>query len=361
MQAQIKGGTVTEQLQARLQAVLAQAWPERQALRVSPLTNITSGWESEIHAFDLSYVEAGQAKTEALVLRLHAGQAGDRKAMHEFRGLRQLAASGYPVPGAALMIGGAELAGQPGLVIERVPGEPMWEVLLRAQGKAAEVLMDEFGRLFARLHRLDWRPFAAMMAGDPPEAWADRPPPDPYAFADQTVAEGRQVAAAYPQLGLAPLVDWLAARRDSVPCTAPAVVHRDFHPGNILLRPDGRAVVIDWTSLGVTDPRQDLAWTLLLAESHMGPEARAAVMAAYERHAGRSVDGMDWFEVVACGRRLSDVAISLSAGAEQRGMRAGAVEMMRQYLGPVRHAATRLEALTGLRLPEIERRLGVGS
>lgn len=251
----------------------------------------------------------------------------------------------------------ATVLGRAGLVMERVPGKPMWEVLERSTGAAAAALIDEFGRLFVQLHGLDWRPFAALFAQDLTRAWADHLPPDPYTFVDQTLADARRLVAAYPQFGLAPVVGWLAARRASVPCPAPAVVHRDFHPANILLRPDGRVAVIDWTAATVADPREDLAWTLLLAGSYAGPEVKSAIRAAYERHAGRQVEALDWFEVLACGRRLSDVAISLTQGAERRGMRAGALALMRQQIGPMRHALALLEAITGLRLPEIERLL----
>lgn len=50
---------MTQELGARLQAVLTQALPERQAITVGPLTNITSGWESDIYAFDLAFSYAG--------------------------------------------------------------------------------------------------------------------------------------------------------------------------------------------------------------------------------------------------------------------------------------------------------------
>jgi hypothetical protein len=34
-----------------------------------------------------------------------------------------------------------------------------------------------------------------------------------------------------------PLIEWLKDRLPQVPCERPAVVHRDFHPGKILLSP----------------------------------------------------------------------------------------------------------------------------
>jgi aminoglycoside phosphotransferase (APT) family kinase protein len=251
--------------------------------------------------------------------------------------------------------------------MEHVAGEPMWDVLSQAEGAKAGALIDEFGMLFAELHRLDWRPFAALYveagtagAGQVrTRAWAERVEADALAFADWTLAEAGRLEAAHPELGLGPVLAWLSARREHAACRAPAVVHRDFHPANILLRTEGGgAVVIDWTGTGVADPREDLAWSLLLAWSYAGAEVEAAIRAAYERHRGERVEGLEWFEVVACTRRLSDVMISLSAGAEQRGMRAGATAMMQAQLGPVRRAAERLRQRTGLSLEGLEKWLG---
>jgi aminoglycoside phosphotransferase (APT) family kinase protein len=362
-----EGDALAQALRARLQTALEGAWPQRQGLRVGPLANITSGWESDLYAFTLHDAGAQaqhQIRSEALVLRLHAGESAARKAGHEARSLSLLAQQGYPVPKVRLALTDAAVLGRPGLILERIAGEPMWDLLSRAHGMEAAALVDDFGRLFAALHRLDWRPFAALYAPGPwdrpdpsaAQAWAERVAADPFAFADRTLAEGKQLVTAYPQLELEPVLAWLSARRDSAACASPAVVHRDFHPANVLLRAQaGGPVVIDWTAAAVADPREDLAWTLLLAGSYAGAEAEAGIRAAYERHRGEAVEGLDWFEVVACARRLSDVAISLSAGAEQRGMRAGATDMMRAQLGAVRHAAQRLELRTGLRAPGVER------
>ncbi len=63
------------------------------------------------------------------------------------------------------------------------------------------------------------------------------------------------------------------------PCYHP--VHWDYHPGNVLLRDDSSAVVIDWTQIDVSDPRFDLAWTLLLVSSYEGAERWGCVPAQW--------------------------------------------------------------------------------
>jgi aminoglycoside phosphotransferase (APT) family kinase protein len=153
------------------------------------------------------------------------------------------------------------------------------------------------------------------------------------------------------------IVDWLEARRDAVPCLRPAPIHGDYHPGNVLLRADGSAVVIDWTGFAVSDPRFDLAWTMLLMGAHEDWSWRDRILAEYQRLIGAAVPQMEWFEVCACGRRLHNVLVSMSEGAEKLGMRPGAVESMKQQLGALQRVRDLLEARTGIALSEVGRLL----
>jgi aminoglycoside phosphotransferase (APT) family kinase protein len=339
-------------LRAQLQAQLVTAFPARAAVTIGPLSSLTTGWESELYAFDLTYTEAGQPKTEPLILRLHAGGGAQGKTEHEFNGLRQLAAAGYPVPRAVYSAGLESALGRPFMLIERIDGVTMWSQLERAEGAAA-ALLDQFGRLFVQLHRLAWQPFAQRLAPNEAQAWLAGTPEAPFAFVDAWLTAARQTLARSPSTGLEPMVKWLAAHRGQAPCREPAVVHRDFHPNNILLRPDGSAVVIDWTGLGVSDPRFDLAWTLLLARMFAGPGVRELFLSAYERHAGAPVEQIEWFEVVACARRFHEVLATLAAGDAATGRRPGAQDLMRQQLAALRPGYAFLQAHTGLALPAL--------
>jgi aminoglycoside phosphotransferase (APT) family kinase protein len=121
---------------------------------------------------------------------------------------------------------------------------------------------------------------------------------------------------------------WLEERRDGVPCSRPAVVHLDYHPGNVLLRDDGSVAVIGWIQVGVDDLRLDLAWMLLLLGVYEWAEWRSTALAEYERLAGSQVEGLAYFDVLACAKRLGSVIVSLLEGPEKMGMRPGAEMMM---------------------------------
>jgi len=231
--------------------------------------------------------------------------------------------------------------------MERIDGEVLWPLLMGSAGERQRQMLTLFCELFVRLHRLDWRPFVA----DAARYERDRPT---YAFVDAWLGEARAAVAHFSLPGFERLVDWLQERRDLLPCPEPSVVHWDFHPFNILLRADGSPVVIDWAGLQVTDARLDLAWTLLLTSAYAGAEWRDPILHEYERLAGAKVDQIELFEALACARRLFDVTVSLSEGAERLGMRSEAVAMMQQQREPLQRVYDLLQARTGLRIAAVE-------
>lgn len=338
-------------MQSQLQVYAEHGLPQWPAPRVGPLTRITDGWESELYRFDLEHGLETRHRV-GLVLRLYPGDGAAGKAQHEFTGMQRLHWAGYPVPAVHHLALEDSPLGKPFMLMERIEGEPLWPLLEHRSPAAQQALLTTFCELMVRLHRLDWRPFVA----DPPALESG----GPYVCVDALLAEARSFLTHLELTGFMPVIDWLAEHRLKAACPRPAVVHRDFHPANVLVRADGSGVVIDWTGLAVSDARFDLAWTLVLAQAYAGPALRATLLAGYERANGAAIEHLDFFEVYACARRLADVVVSLTYGAARMGMRPEAVALMRQQWPAVRAVAGMLHARTGLRLEGVERLLAEG-
>lgn len=71
---------------------------------------------------------------------------------------------------------------------------------------------------------------------------------------------GRMLASLHEQLHAIPAPDWLP----DAPMPGDRMVHRDLHPLNVLIGPDGRPVVIDWANASRGDPAFDVADTWVL-------------------------------------------------------------------------------------------------
>jgi aminoglycoside phosphotransferase (APT) family kinase protein len=334
-------------MQTELETVCARAMPTAARLRASPPAFLAAGWESDIYTFDLAYDVDGLPNRETLALRLYSGAGAARKAAHEFRVLQRLHAAGYPVPRPVACAGEGE-ASEPFVVMEYVAGPTMWQAMDAASDAERSHLIAQFCGLAVRLHQLD----ASGLT--PTDSRLGR---EPYAAVDAMLAAGRDMLARFPGVGLSPIVAWLAARRDDVPCPRPAVLHWDYHPGNVLVRPDGSPVVIDWTGSQVSDARFDLGWTLLLAQAYGGQAIRDQILAGYERLSGATVQALEFFEVFACARRLLDVGVSLAEGAQAMGMREATAARMREDSAAIERVYDLLRQRSGLSVPAVERLL----
>lgn len=337
-----------KEMQEQLQAYYMWAFPEMQDAWVSEPVSISNGWESDVYAFKLEEGSARARRREELVLRVYPGEDADRKSAREFEGMRKLYEAGYPVPEVLTRAARVESPfGRPFVIMERIEGKLMWPVLSGASPEKQRELLGLFCELFVRLHGLDWTPFADEAARQEIAA-------NPYLFIDRWLAMFRAYESRFSIVGFQPVLAWLEARRDQAVCERPAPIHWDFHPGNLLLRADGSAVVIDWTQLEVSDARFDLAWTLLLTGTHESMAWRNMILAEYERLRGTRVKQLEFFEVAACLKRLASVVISLTYGPEKLGMRPEAVPMMRQRLGAIKKVYGLLVERTGIKVAEAE-------
>jgi aminoglycoside phosphotransferase (APT) family kinase protein len=330
-----------------LQAYYSTAFPDQPGGQVVNMEALSQGWESEMYSFEVSGGSALERHHERLVLRIYPGNDAYEKSQREFHAMSTLHQVGYPVPRVLLLERDNSPFGRPFLLMEWVEGRELWSLLFGSRGKKQQRLLHLFCDLLVRLHALDGSTF--VNDGD-----SDRYA-GPYACVDGWLEQAHQAVALFPEFDFTPIAAWLEVRRNTVPCSRPAPTHGDYHAGNLLLRDDGSAVVVDWTGFQVSDPRFDLAWTLVLIDSYQGGQWRQRILREYERLAGSEVTQLGFFLVAACASRLFSVVASLAGGAETMGMRPGAEAMMRRQLGPLQRVYNLMQEKTGVRLPGIER------
>ncbi|MFT4166954.1 MAG: phosphotransferase [Microlunatus sp.] len=83
----------------------------------------------------------------------------------------------------------------------------------------------------------------------------------PYSYIEQELAQLREDSD--KQQTLTEIVEWLEQRKEAVPCER-LILHRDYHPWNVLIDEEERPWVIDW-DWQVGDARFDLAWACMLS------------------------------------------------------------------------------------------------
>ncbi len=319
-------------------------YPNRINQAVSEVEDITSGWEAELYAFIVEYEEEGRTLREERVARVYQGNIATQKAVGEFKVISGLSRAGFPVPKVFHLETDATLLGGPFIIMERVRGKSLSEAYHTSDEKGARKLVAEFVRIWVDLHNLDG---ACLFPEDFPQGNTQDYLDEMLSYAKNRIEE--------TGIGwLQPVIDWLEERRSGVPPERLSFLHQDYHTENVLLRDDGSLVVLDWTAAMAGDYRADLAWTVLLMSTYDDPAFRDIILESYEEASGREIRDIEFFDVLAIGRRIMDVSSSFAAGAEQAGMRAGVLEMMRKSSDHFHKVYEFLKERTGLRLPEFE-------
>lgn len=327
----------------RLEEYYRRVYRDRSGLTVSGVEEISQGWETELYSFTVEYNEDHRLVREDRVARIYSGRGAVRKAAQEFGVMSRLLDAGYPVPDVYMLETDAGILGKPFVIMERVEGVNMDVAIKEGSEKNLQQMLGLLVVLFVDLHRLD---VSLVFPG--------KEDTTTLSYIEGMLRWSGERAGRSGIGWLDPVISWLDERKANVFLVEPSVIHRDFHPMNVMLREDGSPVVIDWGAAAVGDYRDDLAWTVLLAVTFWDPSLRDTLLGAYESISGREVRDFEYFEVLSVLRRLTDVAVSLTSGAEEMGMRAGAEEMMRESSDHLHKVYEILKSRTGLRLPEFE-------
>jgi aminoglycoside phosphotransferase (APT) family kinase protein len=218
--------------------------------------------------------------------------------------------------------------------------------MMAASGQDLQTLINKFCALFTRLHNLDWRQFVTR--GEVISY------SNPHYFFDRWLRNLQDIQGDHQLNWLPPLLEWSANQRDDLTYQNICPTHNDYHPNNILLKDNGEMVVIDWTGFAISDPRFDLAWSLMLANSYRDFQSRTIILDDYQNQIGSTVEKIEVFEALASIRRMVDVYISLTKGAERQGMRPAAVEAIREQIPAHMRVLARLTALSSYHVGEVQ-------
>ena len=191
---------------------------------VASLEKLGEGYEAEIFAWE-----------DGLALRLFR-EGRDRSVEPERIGIPAALAGGIAAPRTGEAV---SVAGREGTVMERIDGENLLDLV----GRKPLLMPREAwatGRMHARLHAIA-APAELDTVHERAREWIGsvEMPPRLAALAEETLAglEGGD-----------------------------RLCHGDFHPGNILLEPGGRRVVIDWGFCEAGPPESDVARTVALMQ-----------------------------------------------------------------------------------------------
>ncbi len=250
--------TVQEKIAGYLEARL----PRARNLALSDFVHSAGGWSHEIYIFYANWTEDGRAMRRGFCLRKDPGAGLLRELSslsEQFRVIKALEATPAPTPKAYWYEQDPALLGGPFFVMEKVEGEvpnPWSRAGKQFYAEAArrEKLPRSFVDALASLHNLDWQAAGLDFIGVP-SAGKD--------FALREIAKWESLIAQSsrkPEPVLTELIMWLKANAPEA--RRLAFVHGAYRTGNLIIKDDAIAAVIDWELQVIGDPMYDVAYVL---------------------------------------------------------------------------------------------------
>jgi aminoglycoside phosphotransferase (APT) family kinase protein len=206
----------------------------------------------------------------------------------EVAALRAARSAGVPVP-EVIASGGADVLGQPFMVLEHIDGETIARKILRDDGFAGAraSLVPQMARALAAVHSVTVDEVPGLPETDQVEQY-------------RTALD--DVGEPHPAFELA--LRWLEDHRPT--STRRTLVHGDFRLGNLMVGPEGLRAVLDWELTHAGDPVEDLGWLCVRAWRFKARDPVAGLgdyetlLDAYATASGVVVtpDELRWWEVL---------------------------------------------------------------
>jgi aminoglycoside phosphotransferase (APT) family kinase protein len=238
----------------RFAAIATRVYP---GATLEATSRLAGGVSAEVHRLDLRLTDGS---TTRVVLRVHGATHSGHGAELEHQLLKTLYRGGLPVPEPLLVDVSGTLLTEPYLVIAFVDGA------LPAGPEDRHI--DVMAHWLARIHGF---PVTDL----PPLPARNDPLPEVFDF----LADGPEWQ---------PLQAHLRSLTETAYRQAPALLHGDFWPHNLLWQNGAVAAILDWEDAALGDPLSDVACSRLELRYKLGTAGMARFTEAYARH--RPVD-----------------------------------------------------------------------
>jgi aminoglycoside phosphotransferase (APT) family kinase protein len=253
-----KERTVQEKIADYLQTRI----PDGRDFALSGFTHSAGGWSHEIYIFYADWTEHGAPRHQGFCLRKDPGSGLLRELSslrEQFDVLKALETTSAPTPKVYWYEEDPSLLGGPFFVMEKVEGEvpnPWSRPGKQFYAAAAPrgILPKSFVEALASLHNLDWRAAGLDFIGVPLPG---------NGFVMREIAKWESLinqSLRKPEPVLTELLMWLKANAPETPRLA--FVHGAYRTGNLIIRDDRIAAIIDWELQVIGDPMYDVAYVL---------------------------------------------------------------------------------------------------
>lgn len=297
------------------------------------VTDLTAAPQKSSHPIFYAEWESATGRLP-IAIRFYQSYHADEEARIEAVALRDLFRLAYPVPELYLLVEDPNVAGAPFIVMERLAGRPLGELATDHQDKIP-AWFEQASSLLLRLHSLKWQDAFGLFPA----------PMEALDFAERQVKWWMKAAQINHADEAIDGFRWLKLNMHKArDCRTRTLVHRDFHPDNVLALDDRITGVVDWGEITIADPAIDVAWSRMILETEVSKTLADQFNEFYWRRQPEVQHTQHFWEVFSACKRLTMMASVRQAASRT---------IPRESLPPLNeHAMQAVESFMRARLTE---------
>jgi aminoglycoside phosphotransferase (APT) family kinase protein len=266
----------------------------RLGTKIQDIKVLKSGWAGEI--ISLKFKD----NTQKYVIKTYnSSKNGLENIKQEWKGLNLLYDANYPVPRPIMSDFVNE---KPYIVMEEIEGENLWDYYQTLSKEDKDQLLERFVKVFFELHELDVSIVDKELVKD-----------STISFIEKEINEIKKLVEENKLEYFTQIIDWLQKEKANIIGEKLSIIHRDYHPWNVIVDKNEKIYVIDllW---GIGDYRFDLAWMYTLMERSGVEDFSENVLKKYKELKNKNINNFEYFKVFSTLRWLINVMISLKTG-----------------------------------------------
>lgn len=308
-------------------------FPDNKNLFIQAFIKLKSGWAGDIYSFNL--LNSDKTINKNLILKIYSSsEMGIYSIEKESIALNKLHREGFPVPELFYYATSLKYLGRPFIIMESIQGNLLWDVYTKADENKKISLEKTFAGLLFQLHSIDVQTIQSNFKQENTEL-----------LIKSELYEIKEIIDKLKLYEFNSIYQWLVAKEKAIQNLKPAILHRDFHPWNVIEGNNGIYYVIDWV-WGIGDYRFDLAWTITLMERSGFESFASNAFAAYAKLSRDRIENFEYFKVLATLRWLLNVTASIKSGTN---LREGTKDEFKSFLEvPIKNALLMLKNITNI-------------
>lgn len=259
--------------------------------KIQDIEVLKSGWAGEIVALKFK----GTTK-KYIIKTYNSSKNGIENIKQEWKWLKFFHDVNYPVPKPIITDFTSEIAY---IVMEKIEGEILWTAYQTASTNEKDQLLENFIKVFVKLHELDISILDKKLLTYSTSYFIEKEINDIQKLVNKNNFEYFTI-----------IIDWLIKEKVNIIGTNLSIIHRDYHPWNVIIDNNKHLYVIDFLS-GVGDYRFDLAWMCTLMERSGFKDFSDHAFKKYKELKNTDINNFEYFKVLATLRWLVNVIISL--------------------------------------------------